>query len=185
MEKLKTVSQALNKRQGLALGVTPSYDAKLDTRAMQENILRRKVAQEMGLKLTDGQQPGPIDISNPKTQKVIDDFYDTLTHKSLLKKLTSKLEKPKESHYQEALEKLTVATEISDSDLQSLAKSRGEMIHKSLVNAGVSKDQVHIDTPVKLLPGEKAINAKLTLDVNGATRDPKPMALPVETKPVS
>ncbi len=168
-EKLKTVSQALAKRPGLTLGISPSYETALDTRAMQENILRLKVAQEMGLKLAEGQQPGPIDISNPKTQSVIDDLYDTLTKKSLIKKLASKLEKPKEGHYQEALEKLTISVEVSDTDLQTLAKSRGEAILKSLLVAGISKDKVRIDNVIKLGTGDKAINTKLTLDVKAAS----------------
>lgn len=167
-EKLKTVSQALSKRSGLALGIIPSYDAALDSRALQEMMLRSKVAQEMGIKLADGQQPGPIDLSNQKTQKVIDDLYDTLTKKSLLKKLASKLEKPKEGHYQEALEKLIVSIEVTEPNLQALAKSRGDAIQKYLVDAGIATDRVHMDNPIKIKADGKTINTKLTLDVKGA-----------------
>jgi hypothetical protein len=48
-------------------------------------------------------------LNNTKTQKAIDNFYDTLTKKSLLKKPASKLEKPKEGHYEEALQKLSAS----------------------------------------------------------------------------
>lgn len=167
-EKLKAVSQVLSKRQGLALGIIPSYDSDLDSRALQEITLRRKLAQEMGIKLEDGQQPGPIDLSNPKTQKAIDDLHDKLTKKGLLKKLASKLGKPKEGHYQEALEKLTVSIEMTELDLQALARLRGETIQKALVDAGISADRVHVNTPVKTKADDKTVNTKLTLDVKGA-----------------
>ena len=167
-EKLKTISQALSKRSGLALGIIPSYDTILDTRALQETILRSKVTQEMGIKLADGQKPGPIDLSNQKTQKAIDDLYDTLTKKSLLKKLASKLEKPKEGHYQEALEKLIVSIEVTEPNLQVLAKSRGDAIQKSLVDAGIATDRVYVDIPIKTKADSKAINTKLTLNVKEA-----------------
>ena len=167
-EKLKTISLALSKRSGLALDITPSYDTILDTRALQETILRSIVAQEMGIKLADGQKPGPIDLSNQKTQKAIDDLYDTLTKQSLLKKLASKLEKPKEGHYQEALEKLTVSIEVTEPNLQVLAKSRGDAIQISVVDAGIAADRVHVDIPIKTKADSKAINTKLTLNVKEA-----------------
>ena len=169
-EKLKTVSQALSKRLGLAIGIIPSYDNALDSRALQETILRNKVALEMGIKLADGQRPGPIDLSNQKTQKAIDVLYDTLTKKSLLKKLASKLEKPKEGHYEEALEKLTASIEVTEPNLQALAKSRGEAIQQALVSAGIAADRVHIDAPIKTKTDGKTINTKLTLDVKGAKK---------------
>lgn len=167
-EKLKTITQVLSKRSGLALGIIPSYDVALDSRALQEMALRSKVALEMGIKLTDGQQPGPIDLSNQKTQKAIDALYDTLTKKSLLKKLASKLEKPKEGHYEETLEKLTTSIEITEPDLQALAKSRGEAIQRALVGAGITTDRVHVGTPVKIKADGKIINIKLTLDIKDA-----------------
>lgn len=167
-EKLNAVSQALSKRLGLALGIIPSYDSALDSRALQEMSLRRKVAQAMGIKLEDGQQAGPIDLSNPKTQKVIDELHDTLTKKSLLKKLASKFEKPKEGHYQEALEKLTVSIEVTELDLQGLATARGKTIQKALLDAGITAARVHIDSPVKNGADGKTVNTKLTLAVKDA-----------------
>lgn len=84
----------------------------------------------MGLKLDVDQKPGPIDLTNPKTQKAVDALYDTLTKKSLLKKLAAKLEKPEDGHYEEAVEKLTASIVITEAELQTLAKSRGDAIQK-------------------------------------------------------
>ncbi|MDI1362073.1 DUF748 domain-containing protein [Methylotenera sp.] len=168
LEKIKMVSTALAKRQGLALGIVPAYDEALDIPAIQEHAVRGKVAEEMGLTLAEGQAAGPIDLNNAKVQKAIDNLYDTLTKKSLLKKLASKLEKPKEGHYEEALEKLTASIQVSDADLKTLAKSRGEAIQRALLAAGVSVDRMHIDAPEKHKGdgNAKDVNTRLTLDVN-------------------
>ncbi|NOT14637.1 MAG: DUF748 domain-containing protein [Methylotenera sp.] len=165
LEKLKMVSTALSKRQGLTLGVVPSFDAAIDTRAIQESTLRRKVAENMGT-LAEGQQAGPIDLTSPKVQKAIDDLYDTLTKKSLFKKLASKFEKPKESHYQEAQEKLTMSIEVKEADLQALAKARAQAIQKILVDAGIAQTRIQIDKTEQGKADSKAknINTRLTLD---------------------
>lgn len=168
LEKIKMVSTVLAKRQGLVLGIVPAYDEALDIAAVQELTVRHKVAEEMGLILAEGQAAGPIDLNNTKVQKAIDKLYDTLTKKSLLKKLASKLEKPKEGHYEEALQKLTASTQVADADLQALARSRGAAIQKALLAAGISVDRIHVDAPEKH-KGDgavKGVNAMLTLDVN-------------------
>jgi hypothetical protein len=135
---------------------------------VQELSLRKQVAQEMGFKLSDGQKPGPIDLTNPKTQKVIDKLYDTLTKKGFLKVFVSKFEKPKTGHYDEALEKLTSNIEVTDANLQSLAIARGEAIQKTLITYDITPDRVYLDTPVKIKPEGKVIPTKLTIDVKGA-----------------
>ncbi len=172
MEKLKAVSIALSKRHRLALGIVPGYDTAPDARAIQETTLRKRVAEEMGIKLAEGQQPGPIDLTNPKVQKAIDTLYDDLTQKGLLKRLASKLEKPKPGHFEEAQEKLTVSIEIKEADLQALAKARGEAIQKALTDTGIAQERVRVDAPVKTGIQGKLVNTKLTLDVKAAKRVP-------------
>ena len=168
MEKLKAVSEALSKRQGLSLSIAPSYDVAPDTRAIQETLLRKKVAEEMGIKLTEGQAPGPIDLTNPKVQKAVDSLFDDLTKKGLLKRLASKFEKPKPGHFEEAQEKLTASIEVTEADLQKLAQARGEAIQKNLVDAGVAKERVKLSAPEKVKGDGKIINTKLNVDVKAA-----------------
>ena len=168
LEKLKAVSEALSKRQGLALSISPSYDITPDTRAIQESTLRKKVAEEMGIKLAEGQAPGPIDLTNPKVQKAMDSLFDDLTKKGLLKRLASKLEKPKVGHFEETQEKLTVSIEVTEADLQKLAQARGEAIQKTLVDAGLAKERVGLSAPEKVKSDEKMINSKLNVTVKAA-----------------
>ena len=171
-EKLKSVSTALSKRQGLTLGIVTSYDSTIDTRALQESTLRKQVAEESGVTLAEGQQAGPIDLNNPKIQKVIDDLHDTLTKKSLFKKLASKFEKPEAGHYEKAQEQLTTSIVITEANLQALAKSRGESIQKALTAAGIAADRLRVETPVSTKVGGKTVNAKLTIDVKAAKGNP-------------
>ncbi|OYZ03830.1 MAG: hypothetical protein B7Y32_04250, partial [Methylophilales bacterium 16-45-7] len=168
-EKLKAVSQALAKRLGLALTVSPSYDVALDTRAIQVQMLRTKVAEEMGLTLEPGQKAGPIDLTNPKVQKAINSLHDDLTDKGLLKRLKDKFETPEAGHYEAAQEKLTQSIEVKESDLTKLAQTRGEAIREVLVVAGIDTQRVRIDKPVTQKASDKKANitqTRLTLDVN-------------------
>ncbi|MDO8961948.1 MAG: DUF748 domain-containing protein, partial [Methylophilus sp.] len=168
-EKLKAVSQALSKRLGLALTVTPSYDVALDTRAIQVQTLRTKIAEEMGLKLEPGQKAGPIDLTNPKVQKAIDSLHDDLTNKGLLKRLKDKFETPEAGHYEAAQEKLTQSIEVKESDLTKLAQTRGEAIREVLVAAGIDTQRVRIEKAVTQKTSDKKANTtqtKLSLDVN-------------------
>jgi hypothetical protein len=175
MEKLKAVSEALSKRQGLSLKITPVYDVAPDTRAIQEVTLRKKVAEEMGIQLAEGQAPGPIDLTNPKVQKAIDSLFDDLTKKGLLKRLASKLEKPKEGHFEEAQEKLTVSIEVTEADLQKLAQARGDAIQQALVDSGITKERLSLNAPEKVQGDGKTINTKLNVDVK-STKAAEPTA---------
>ncbi len=182
LEKIKTISQALSKRQGLTLGIVPSYDQVMDVRALQETAIRRQVLAEMGVELAIEQAPGPIDLSNPKAQKAVDALHDTLTKKSLFKKLASKLEKPPAGHYEAALEKLITSFEIKNDDLLGLADSRGKAIQKALADAGISAERVGIANAVAV-KGEaktKVVATKLTIDVKSA---PKQLEAKPSTQP--
>lgn len=158
-EKLASVSKALGKRLGLALTISPAYDAVLDKRAIQELTLRQQVADEMGIKLEAGQQAGPIDLTNPKVQKAIDSLHDDLTNKGLLKRLKEKFETPEAGHYQAAQEKLAQSVEVKESDLKQLALQRGEAIRDALVAGGIDAQRIRINTVV----AQKASDTKTTL----------------------
>lgn len=165
-EKLAAVSQMLAKRTKLALSVTPAYHQAADARALQELSLRKQVAVALGIKLAEGQSPGPIDLSNPNTQKVLDNLYDALTKKPLLKRLASKFEKPEAGHYAQVQEKLTASITITEADLQALAVTRGEAIQKFVADAGVAAKRLRVLPPVKTT--ETPVSSKLVLEVRAA-----------------
>ncbi|HSI28344.1 MAG: DUF748 domain-containing protein [Methylophilus sp.] len=165
LEKLHAVSAALDKRQQLKLGIIPGYDSAADTRAIQEATLRKQVAEEMGVRLEANQAAGPIDLNNPKVQSAIQALHDRLNNKGLLKRLAGKLEKAPAGFYAQAQETLTAGIQVSETDLQALAKARAEAIQKVLSETGVSQERVvsAAATPVK---GDRdQVPSKLTLDV--------------------
>lgn len=172
LEKIKTIRQALSKRQGLSLGIAPSYDAALDGRALQETAIRRQVLAEMGVELATGQAPGPIDLTNPKAQKAVDALHDTLTKKGLLKKLASRFEDKPAGHYEAALEKLISSYEIKEADLQALAVARGHAIQQALLAAGIGAERAKVDktNAVKGDQKTKQIATKLTIEVKSAPK---------------
>ncbi|MGP1715899.1 MAG: DUF748 domain-containing protein [Methylophilus sp.] len=165
LEKLHAVSTALAKRQQLKLGIIPGYDSATDTRAIQETTLRRQVAEEMGVRLEANQAAGPIDLNNPKVQAAIQTLHDRLTNKGLLKRLAAKLEKAPAGFYAQAQEALTASIQVSDIDLQSLAKARAEAIQKVLSEAGVSADRAASAPPAAVKADHDQVPSKLTLDV--------------------
>lgn len=164
LEKLHTVSNALAKRQQLALGIVPGYDVAADTRAIQETTLRKQVADETGVRLEAGQAPGPIDLNNPKVQSAIQTLHDRLTNKGLLKRLAAKLEKAPAGFYEQAQESLTTSIPVTDADLQGLAKARATAIQKALLESGVSPERVTITTPATVKADHEHVPTKLTLD---------------------
>lgn len=164
LEKLHTVSTALAKRQQLKLGIVPGYDVATDKRAIQEANLRKQVAEEVGVRLEAGQAPGPIDLNNPKVQSAIQTLHDKLTNKGLLKRLAAKLEKAPEGFYAQAQETLTTSIQITDADLQALAKMRADAIQKALLAAGVSAERVSITPPATVKAERDHVPTKLTLD---------------------
>lgn len=164
LEKLHTVSNALAKRQQLALGIVPGYDVAADTRAIQEASLRKQVAEEVGVRLEAGQAPGPIDLNNPKVQSAIQALHDKLTNKGLLKRLAAKLEKAPEGLYAQAQEALTTSIQVTDTDLQTLAKARADAIQKALLATGIGAERVSITNPATVKADHDHVPTKLTLD---------------------
>jgi hypothetical protein len=74
-EKLKQISQILNKRPGLALSIHGASAAAVDRPVMKETQLRRAVAEKMGLKLAPDEDPGPTSTANPKSQAALEALY--------------------------------------------------------------------------------------------------------------
>lgn len=168
-EKIQSVSQALSKRLSLAITINPSYDPNLDKRALQELILRRQVADNMGLALAPDQPPGPIDLTNPKVQKAIDSLHDDLTNKGLLKRLKEKFETPEAGHYEAAQEKLTQSIAVKETDLTQLAQQRGEAIRDALTSVGIDPQRVRINNAMAQKNKDiktKLVPSKLSLEVS-------------------
>jgi hypothetical protein len=75
-EKLNEVSKALEKRPQLRLVVEGRFDTKLDGEALRTKRARRALAEQMGVKLTPEEEPGPIAFDSAKTQRALEKLLE-------------------------------------------------------------------------------------------------------------
>ncbi|MES2000170.1 MAG: DUF748 domain-containing protein [Pseudomonadota bacterium] len=165
-EKLKAVAQAMSKRPALTLTVAPSYASAADTRAIEEQWIRRDVAQGMGLKLAADEAPGPADLSNPKAQQAVLALAKARLKPKQFKQIKADYDKPKtdgSTLYTALLEQLTLQIPVTDAELQRLAQQRGDAIKQTLLTNGVAADHLSVAAPTPGTASDHAINTKLSL----------------------
>lgn len=149
-EKLKSVAEVVAKKPNLALTVIPSYDPKADKAALQEAAVRHDIAEEMGLQLKPGENPGPVDLNNPKAQSAVQKLAKERSEEGKNRKLVDKLKdyfdtsKPDQAALQAMLQQLRDGVSISDAQLKSLAETRGAAIQGELAKSGLPPEQISI-----------------------------------------
>lgn len=172
-EKLQAVAKAMEKRPALTLSVTPAYDATADRKALQEQAIRRDVAQRMGLKLAPNEQPGPVDLHNPKVQSAVFQLAQErgpdAKKRGVLGKLKDYLEiaKPEDpAAYESMLQQLKNGVNIPDSDLQQLANARAASVQQYLQqSAGLAPSRL-AQSPIDAVSGDDGqVPLKLNLGV--------------------
>lgn len=172
-EKLKAIADAMAKRPALTLRITPAFDAAADKAALQELATRRDVLNEMGLKLKEGEQPGPLDLNNVKVQSAVENLLkDRKGEKRNLKAFDAVKDffrKPKPEDlpkYATMLDQLKATANVTDADLIALAQARAAAIQGYLVqNAGMEPARVNLLEPGKTTGDGKTIPIKMELDV--------------------
>jgi hypothetical protein len=68
-EKLVRLLEALRQRPQLKLIVTGRYNSQSDGQAIRQLQVRRSVSEAMGMQLEAGEDPGPVDFSNPQSRE--------------------------------------------------------------------------------------------------------------------
>jgi hypothetical protein len=71
-QKIETVARALVERPALRLIVPPTYAAEQDTPALKSLVVRTEIVRRMKVELAAGEDPGPIDVANPRVQRAIE-----------------------------------------------------------------------------------------------------------------
>ncbi|MGQ9861817.1 MAG: DUF748 domain-containing protein [Thiobacillaceae bacterium] len=74
-EKLVKLGHALEQRPNLALSVRGAYHPEADAAVLRDLDLRRAIAQEMGRKLADDEDPGPMATGQPAVRKALEALY--------------------------------------------------------------------------------------------------------------
>lgn len=187
LKKLKRVVEALQKRPQLRVVVQGRFDPKIDGEALRTERVKRALAEQMGVKLSPDEAPGPVAFNTAKTQKALEKLLKmragdkaVADFKTQYEKETGRKAKRVKPYlalfgwessdiafYQAMFEKLVRLEPLLDADLRDLAQRRAEAIEKELkTTGGLSPTRVTIDSSG---PVEKAstdtVNTKLTLDV--------------------
>ncbi len=172
-EKLKSVAGALAKKAALTLKIIPSFDLVADKAALQELRTRREVIAELGLKLNEGEQPGPLDLGNVKVQTAIANLLKDRSGEGRgLKMLDTVKDYFRESTPEDQarsaalLERLKASVPVSEAELAALGKARAAAIRAYLVDAaGLDAARISIGEPDKATLQQKAVPVKLALGV--------------------
>ena len=184
-QKLRTVAEALAKRPQLKLTVKPAYAEKVDRPALQSSAVRREIALRSGIKLAPGEDPGPVDYANPRTQRAIENLFIDLNSSAAARDLQAEqLKKAKAAATDSGAksdaaatapaelartmtQKLFDAHPVPESELTALAKRRGDVIAAEL-NEASKIDPARLETaqPGAIDSGaERSVTTALELTV--------------------
>ncbi len=86
-EKLKKLADALHKRPELTLEVQGRYSPETDGMQFKDLNLRRAVYKRLGIEITGDKDPGPLDLTDSKTRRVLEDAFRERFGKSALSEL--------------------------------------------------------------------------------------------------
>lgn len=167
-EKLKIIGEALAKRPALTLSVSPAYDPRNDTRAIQELRIRRDVAQGMGLKIAAYQEPGPVDTANPRTQEALEALYSERFGEEggmkVMKAAYAKSKQRGKTMHADILERLTLQIFVAEVELKQMAEARGEAMKHALMTLGkVDPAKISVVEPAPKDDNAKVVTCKLSL----------------------
>jgi hypothetical protein len=170
-EKLKTVAMAMVKRPSLTLAIVPGYDPIADRKAIQEEAIRRDVAQEMGLKLLPSEKPGPIDLNNPKAQTAILKLAKERSPEAKNRKMLDKLKdyfntsKPTDqAAYETMLQQLQLWVTVTDNELITLADARATAMQQFLEQAaGMNAGRLSKAAPEQVSGDGREVQLKMNL----------------------
>jgi len=183
-EKLDKVGQVLKEKPQVKLVVRGPYDPKLDGEALRERQVRRQVAQALGVKLAEREDPGPIAFSDAKNQRVLEDLLSAQGPK-VAEELEREFKKtagrepervsrvlavfgkasPDREFYQAVFHRLVESSPLPEAEAQRLAARRADAIVEHLIkSAGI--DSSRVDTgEMRTVSGssEPTVTAQLSL----------------------
>lgn len=151
-EQLLRVAQALAQRPGLALTVEPAFDPATDPAALREAALRRDVARAAGQPLAEGAAPGPVVVSEPATQRALEQLHQQRFGAAALEAARRATgDTPLHERLRRAL---LDAQPLPDGAAQALAAARGEAVRAALGAQGVAPERLAVGPA-----GERAAEA--------------------------
>jgi uncharacterized protein involved in outer membrane biogenesis len=179
-EKLQQLATAMQKRPQLKLVVQGRFSPQQDGEALQNLALRRALAAlSGGQELAPEEDPGPVDYSDPATQRRLEKIFKERFGRAALKEFKAGLQPPAEkapAPGQEAARdpglvakalfaRLAAAEVLPENALAALAAARAETIVSRLTaQGGVAAGRVATASP-EPAGDEAPVTSKLTLEI--------------------
>ena len=194
-EKLVKLAQALEKRPQLAVEVQGGYDPARDGFLLRTLAVRTELAMRAGVALGQGEDPGPVDFSDPETLLLLGGMAAEVLPTETVSKLQGEFgmapppkgsvkdkplaaaqpEKPQKARpieYGKALfDALVEKIPVNEADLKALAGKRAEAIQEVLTAAlqDGDADRVFIAESVTRTEAEEGpIPCKLSMTAEGS-----------------
>jgi hypothetical protein len=161
-QKLDAVARALKARPGLMLVVPPTSASAPDTRALKSLAVRRDIVRRMGVALAPGEDPGPVDATNPRVQGAIEAAFSQRNAPG-----TAVPGAAAPQFHRRLIERMIENQPVPESTLDDLARRRGAAIVRELTTAGgVPAARVTLGAPrAAAKADDRAVTLQLILEV--------------------
>ncbi|MFT6697814.1 MAG: hypothetical protein ACJAR7_000855 [Polaromonas sp.] len=166
-QKLAAIARALKERPALKLVVPLTSSETFDTPVLKSLAVRREIVTAMGLALVPGEDPGPVDAANARTQKAVDIVFNTRYTPTVLAALKERdlhaAGTPATSFYQGLIDKLMVEQSVSNEALAQLAAQRSDAILTEMTQTnGMSAPRTSVG---QVQPARDADGQSITLQL--------------------
>ena len=169
----------------LKLLVHGPYDPRLDGEALRDRQVRRELAERLGTKLGDREDPGPIAYGDAAVQRALEALLAERTGPKMSEELVRSFKQengrdpervnrfmalfgkasPDREFYQAMFQRLVASSPLPDAELQRLAARRAEAILDYLArSAGVDPGRMAAGEPRTAgNPADQSVTAELSL----------------------
>jgi hypothetical protein len=164
-QKLQQVADLLGKRTRLKLTVHGGYETKADGEALRALRVRRDLAQRLGVTLKPGEDPGPVDFEQAKTQRTLEALLTERSGAGAIEEFQTVYEKrtgkqaqranpvlalvgrgsSDRAFYEALFRKLVEIAPLTDAEVTALGQRRGEATARVLKErAGAAAARVEV-----------------------------------------
>ncbi len=186
---LGNIAQALASRPQLGLEIRTGFDPQLDGAAINDEIVRRALAELMDVTLEPGEDPGPVAFDDPKVQRALENFLEERDGKDALEPVAAQFAattgqetrrvnralalvgrgEGDRGFYEFLLAHIVSTTPEPAARLQELARYRAAAITRYLVEtSGLEPGRIRSDTTAPVRAVDGVIETKLALGVLGS-----------------
>jgi hypothetical protein len=163
LKKLETLEQALDERAGLRLEIAGTTDAALDGLALRKRKLTERLATK---KRREGGKPvAPEEITAEEEQQFVEElFAEWQAKQPAAGEKTPEGAEAKPPTAEEMKQRVLAEIPITDLELESLARERGEAVRNRLLESGkLANERVFMLETGAADPGHELVRTQLTL----------------------